>query len=172
MKDLHRVSLDAAKVLRLLPPYPVVLVTTGSNIITINQVAYFTFAPLRLGIGVAQTRYTHGLLKTERAFVINVPDASLLNAVRLCGSVSGREVDKFAAAGLTRCPALKLPAAGIGECGAQIECQVDREMAFEERTWFIGPVVAAQQREGHTGAAALTCGREAYRLPGDLVTPR
>ncbi len=166
------VPLNPQPVLSLLPPYPIVLVTTGANIITINQVAYFTFSPLRVGIGVAHTRYTYGLLKKTWAFVINVPGADLLEAVRLCGSVSGRDGDKFARAGLTQQHSDLVPAPGIAECGAWIECRVDREIDFEERTWFVGPVVAARRREGHEGGQALMCGREAYTIPGPVVGPR
>jgi flavin reductase (DIM6/NTAB) family NADH-FMN oxidoreductase RutF len=166
------VSLNPQRVLSLLPPYPIVLVTTGANIITINQLAYFTFSPLRLGIAVAHTRYTYELLKEEQVFVVNVPGTSLLDAVRFCGSVSGRDGDKFARAGLTQQFSAIVPAPGIAECGAWIECRVEREIDFEERTWFVGPVVAARHREGHEGMQALMCGREAYLLPGAVGAPR
>ena len=62
MQDITT-SLMAKDVLALLPPYPIVLVSTQTNIITINQVMYFTFSPLRIGIAVAHTRYTYGLLR-------------------------------------------------------------------------------------------------------------
>lgn len=166
------VPLRPKTVLALLPPYPIVLVSTRTNIITINQVAYFTFAPLRMGIAVAHTRHTYGLLKEERAFVINVPGAELVNAVKLCGTISGRDGDKFAAARLTRLASLEIDTAGIAECGAQIECRVEQELVFENRTWFIGPVVAVRQREGHQGTEAMMCGREAYSLPGAVVALR
>lgn len=172
MNRFTSVPLNPKRVLALLPPYPIVLVSTRTNIITINQVTYFTFAPLRMGIAVAHTRHSYGLLKEEWAFVINVPGAELVEEVKRCGTISGRDGDKFAAAGLTRLDSLEVEAVGIAECGAQIECRVEQELAFENRTWFIGPVVAARQREGHRGMAAMMCGREAYSLPGAIVSPR
>ncbi len=161
-----------ADVLRTLPPYPVVLVTTRGNVLTVNQIAYFTFAPLRLGVAIAHTRYSFALLQQEREFVINVPDASLLEAVRICGSRSGRDGPKFDAAGLDVVPGDVVGAVRIIQCGAHIECRVEREVAFEERTWFVGRVVAASRRTDHDGANALMCGRDAYRLPGAAVAPR
>jgi flavin reductase (DIM6/NTAB) family NADH-FMN oxidoreductase RutF len=166
------VPLHPKTVLALLPPYPIMLVSTRTNIITINQVAYFTFAPLRMGIAVAHTRHTYGLLKEEQAFVINVPGAELVEAVKFCGAISGRDSDKFAAAGLTPLASLEIDAAGIAECGAQIECRVEQELVFEKRTWFIGPVAAARRQESHRGAEAMMCGREAYSLPGAVIAPR
>jgi flavin reductase (DIM6/NTAB) family NADH-FMN oxidoreductase RutF len=166
------VPVNPQHVLSLLPPYPIVLVTTGANIITINQVAYFTFSPLRLGIGVAHTRHSYGLLKEERAFVVNVPGADLVATIKLCGSVSGRDGDKFVRAGLTRQASAVVAAPGVAECGAWIECRIEREIEFEERTWFVGPVVAARRQQGHQGMEALMCSREAYVLPGVVVAPR
>jgi flavin reductase (DIM6/NTAB) family NADH-FMN oxidoreductase RutF len=159
-------------VLELLPPYPIVLVTTRSNVITVNQVAYFTFRPLRIGVAIAHVRYTYGLLKAEGEFVINVPGASLITAVQFCGSHSGREGDKFHAAGLSPMPSSRVRAASIVECGAQIECRVARRVEFEHRDWFVGEVVAARKRGDHLGAEALMCGRHHYLLPGNTVEPR
>jgi flavin reductase (DIM6/NTAB) family NADH-FMN oxidoreductase RutF len=159
-------------VLDLLPPYPIVLVTTRSNVITVNQLTYFTFRPLRIGVGIAHSRYSHGLLKTEGEFVINVPGASLIRAVKLCGSRSGRAGPKFEAAGLTPTPSSQVRALCIAECGAHIECRVVRELAFERRDWFIGEVVAARSQPGHCGTEALMCGRHHYLLPGSVVEPR
>jgi flavin reductase (DIM6/NTAB) family NADH-FMN oxidoreductase RutF len=168
------VPVRTTPVLNLLPPYPIVLVSTRTNIITINQIEYFTFSPLRIGIAVAHARYTYELLKEERVFVVNVPGARLVDEVKLCGAVSGREGDKFELAGLTPQPFERddVAAVGIAECEAQIACRVEREIDFENRTWFVGPVVAARSRPDHTSTAALMCGREAYYLPGEAVSPR
>jgi len=163
---------DRNQILSLLPPFPVVLVTTRANIITIGQLHYFTFSPLRIGIAVAHTRHTYSLLQEEKEFVINVPTEEMLDAVKVCGSASGRDCDKFEAAGLTAEPSAQVQAASIAECGAHIECRVDREIAFEERTWFVGEVVAARRRDGHEGAQALLCGRHHYAIPDAPLAPR
>jgi flavin reductase (DIM6/NTAB) family NADH-FMN oxidoreductase RutF len=159
-------------VLDLLPPYPIVLVTTRDNVITVNQVTYFTFRPLRIGVAIAHVRYTYDLLRTEGEFVVNIPDASLIAAVKLCGARSGQEGDKFNAAGLTPVPSRQVQAVSIAECGAQIECRVVQQIGFEHRDWFIGEVVAAQKHEGHLGTEALMCGRHHYLLPGERVSAR
>jgi len=164
--------LTTTDILDLLPSFPIVLVTTRTNIITIGQVHYFTFNPLRLGIAVAHTRHTYSLLREEGEFVINVPDVDLLEAVKICGSISGRDHDKFEAAGLVREESLQVEAASIRQCKAQIECQVEREVEFEERTWFIGRVVAARKEKDHQGTNALLCGRHHYALCGEAVAPR
>jgi flavin reductase (DIM6/NTAB) family NADH-FMN oxidoreductase RutF len=165
-------SISTTPVLELLPPYPIVLVTTRTNVLTIGQLHYFTFSPLRLGIAVAHSRHTWALLKAEGEFVVNVPTEGQLEAVRACGRLSGRDGDKFAEAGLTPVPSAAVAAVSVAECAAHIECRVTHEVDFEERTWFVGVVVAASRAPGHDGAKALMCGRRDYRLCGPCIAPR
>ena len=172
--DTERIDPGAVTaVLQCLPPFPIVLVSTRTNIITINQIHYFTFSPIRLGISVAHTRHSHGLIEAEGEFVVNVPGEGLVEAVRVCGSVSGRERDKFEAAGLTPGASSEVAAASVAECGAHIECRVERAVDFAgDRTWFIGEVVAAGASPGHRGSTSLLCGRREYRVPGGIVAER
>jgi flavin reductase (DIM6/NTAB) family NADH-FMN oxidoreductase RutF len=172
MVEIIEVKVTTTDVLGMLPPYPIVLVTTRTNVLTINQVAYFTFSPLRIGIAIAHTRHTYGLLVEEQAFVVNIPGAQLVEAVKQCGTLSGRDGDKFKRVGLTRMPGAGVDAVRIADCGAFIECQVDQMLGFEHRTWFIGKVVAASMRPDHEGTTALMCGRHDYRIPGDVVSFR
>lgn len=165
-------SLAPTDVLSLLPPYPIVLVTTCTNAITVNQVTYLTFQPLRIGVAIAHSRYTYGLLQAEEAFAINLPDAALIEAVRICGTRSGREGDKFEAAGLDPEPSLEVDAVSIAQCSAHIECRVERVIPFERRDWFVGRVVAARRRPDHNGTDALLCGRHHYALARTVVAPR
>lgn len=164
--------LTQARVLETLPPFPIVLVSTRLNIITIGQIAHFTFNPLRIGIGVAHSRYSYVLLKKEGEFVINVPGCDLIDAVKICGSVSGRTTDKFQEAKLTREKSEKVQSSIIGECGANIECRIEQEIVFADRTWFIGLVLAARKHTEHLGNKALLCNRGEYIMPGDIVAER
>lgn len=164
--------LTGNNVLPLLPPFPLALITTRTNIITIGQLHYFTFKPLRLGIAVARVRYTYSLLQQEGEFVVNVPDPALVDAVKLCGSISGRNRDKFEAAGLDREESLQVQALSIRQCPAQIECRVEKKVEFEERTWFVGRVVAARVQEGFRGTQGLLCDRSHYALCGEEMAPR
>lgn len=164
--------LTADRVLEVLAPFPIVLATTRTNIITINQIAYFTFSPLRIGIAVDHRRFTHGLLRSEGEFVVNVPDVGLIEAVKTCGSISGRDQDKFALTGLTREPSSVVRSVSILECGAHIECRIEREVEFEERTWFIAQVAASRKRPGHDSRRTLLCGRTHYTTPGEILSAR
>lgn len=159
-------------VLHTLAPFPVAVITTQTNAITANQVEYFTFRPLRLGVAIAYERFSYEQIKNEGEFVINVPTANQIDAVRHCGATSGRDGDKFKMGNIATMPAQVVKSVCLADFAAHIECRVCREVHFEERTWFIGNVVAARKRPGHTDTQALMCGRYEYRLPGDKVADR
>jgi len=73
---------------------------------------------------VRPSRYTYRLIEQTNAFTVNVPTPKLQEAVSFCGSVSGREHDKFKEMGLTAVAAKHVPAPLIEECPIQFECVV------------------------------------------------
>jgi flavin reductase (DIM6/NTAB) family NADH-FMN oxidoreductase RutF len=165
-------SVPIEQCLALFPGFPIVLVSTRSNVLTVGMVHYFRLQPLTLGVGVARARRSHELIRREREFVVNLATLELLEAVRVCGRLSGRDGDKFAAAGLTPRPGRMVRAAIIEECPANIECRVVEEIDLVERTWFLGEVVYVHRRADYDASEALFCGREFYRVAGRVVGPR
>ena len=161
-----------AQVLELFPPFPVVLVSTRSNLLTVSMVHYFSFSPLRVGVAIARARHSHSLIHDEGEFAINIPGPQMIEAVKSCGRLSGRDGDKFAATGLTAMPSIRVAAASVEGCLAHVECVVEREIGFEERTWYVGLVVAARRRDGGALGQGLMAGRHGYVLPGEMVSPR
>ena len=129
-------------------PVPVVLVTCGhgeeANIITIAWTGTLCSKPPQLGIGVRPERHYHSLIRKTGEFVVNLPPERLLEKVDYCGMVSGREVDKFEAAGLTAAPASVLETPIIVECPINIECRVTQITPLGSHDLFIGEVVAVQ----------------------------
>jgi flavin reductase (DIM6/NTAB) family NADH-FMN oxidoreductase RutF len=151
--------------------FPVVLGTVGGekdNIITLALCHMFSFSPPLIGVGIAPERFSYDLFRTGKDFAINIPDKSMLRAVKICGSKSGRKVDKFAAAGLTREQAEKVSAPLIAECPVNIECVKTEEVKTGDHTWFIVEIVAARRREDyHKRNMMLYWGD--YRTIGELV---
>ena len=163
---------DRTGVLHTLAPFPIVVVSTRTNAITANQVEYFTFRPLRLGVAISFDRFSHALIEDEGEFVINVPTRANIDAVIECGKLTGADGDKFAAAGIRTVAATLVRSVCLAGFAAHIECRVCRRIDFEERSWFVGDVVAARKRAGHVDVKALICGRHEYRLPGEFVAAR
>jgi len=80
-------------------------------------------------IAVAPPRYSWRFLEQVPEFVIAVPDDSLKEAVLFCGTRSGRDQDKFEAAGLTPVPSTHIRAPSILECPINVECRVYTKVA-------------------------------------------
>ena len=74
-------------------------------------------------IAVCPPRYSFRFLEETGEFVLAVPGDDLRQAVDLCGIKSGKDLDKFDAAGLTRVPSQHVAAPSIAECLFNVECR-------------------------------------------------
>ena len=134
----------------MLSPVPVVLVSCGGskgwkpNLITIAWIGSVCSDPPMLTISVKPERYSHGIIKSTGEFVVNVPSADQTKATDWCGVVSGRDLDKFSAAGLTPGPALKVGCPIVAECPINIECRIRSSLPLGSHTLFLADVAAVQ----------------------------
>ncbi len=138
--------------------FPVVLCSVGGekdNIITLALCHVFSFKPALVGIGVAPARFSYGLLQKSKDFAVNIPTKPLLKAVELCGSKSGRRVDKFQVAGLTKEKATRISSPLIAECPVNLECIKVKEVETGDHVWFVGEVVAARRDDSYDKADML-----------------
>jgi flavin reductase (DIM6/NTAB) family NADH-FMN oxidoreductase RutF len=164
-------AIDAQEAEDAFSGFPVVLATVSDgrdNIITLAMCHVFSFKPPLIGIGVGPARFTHGMLKGAKDFAVNVPTKELVEAVDICGTKSGRKVEKFAASGLTREKAEKISAPLIAECPVNIECTKVKEVEAGDHTWFIGEIVAARREESFDVKDTLLYWGE-YRVIGERV---
>ena len=74
---------------------------------------------------VRESRYTHELLEKNGEFTVNIPidgvDGKILS---VCGTKSGRDLDKIGSLGLTLEEPLKLSVPGIKELPLTLECKL------------------------------------------------
>ena len=80
-------------------------------------------------IAVAPQRYSWHFLEEVPEFVIAVPDDSLGKAAEICGTLSGRDIDKFKTSGLTPATSKFVKAPSILECPINIECRIYTKVA-------------------------------------------
>jgi flavin reductase (DIM6/NTAB) family NADH-FMN oxidoreductase RutF len=121
------INLNQAK--WLVEPGCVVLVTAGTsdnaNMMTFSwQTPVNTSDPCQILLAVNPTRYTYELIKQNHELVINVPGESLLEETHFVGTVSGKNLDKFAKSGLTPVPAKLVGPPLIDECVGHLECRL------------------------------------------------
>ncbi len=73
---------------------------------------------------VRPSRYTYRLIEETGEFTVNIVPPALKEVTQYCGTVSGRDHDKFKEKGLTALPSLKVKTPIIRECILHFECQV------------------------------------------------
>ena len=104
------------------------LVTTGTdgkpNVMTIGwgTIGSIWARPIFVVL-VRPSRHSHSLMEQVSDFTVNVLPRELTTAASLCGSVSGREHDKFQEAQLTPIPSREVRSPIIRECVVHYECR-------------------------------------------------
>jgi len=73
---------------------------------------------------VRPSRHTYSRLEEVAEFTVNVPPRELAQAVAHCGTVSGRDHDKFQETKLTLVPSRQVRPPVIAECLIHYECRV------------------------------------------------
>lgn len=145
--------------LRQLPIRPVYLVSMEhegkKNIISVGMFAFFSSKPALIGVGIAPSRFSYGLIHQSGEYAVNAVDEKLMEAVRVCGEKSGRDVNKFELAKLTPTKGARVRAPLIEESPVSIECKVVKEVETGDHVWFIGEVLAAHVREGYNWNESL-----------------
>ncbi|MBC7105335.1 MAG: flavin reductase family protein, partial [Firmicutes bacterium] len=133
---------------RLFTPGCVVLVGSQKdgrpNVMAASWQMPVSRKPPLLAVAVAKKHLTAEYVRASGAFTLNVPGYGLLGRVHFCGTVSGREVDKFRAAGLTPVAGRKTAAPLVAECPAGVECRLWNTYDGGDHWIFVGEVVAAE----------------------------
>ena len=139
----------------LLSPVPAVMVSCRApepdacpNIVTVAWAGTVNSTPPMVSISLKKERFSYGIIKASGEFVVNLVDEPRCHALDFCGVRSGRDLDKFAACGLTAMPALSMEhAPAIAECPAYLACKVRQVIELGSHDMFIGQVTAVQVRE-------------------------
>ena len=136
MKDL-----PLGKVYQLIEPGPVVMLTTArkgrADIMTMSWHMMVDFAPPLIACVVSDADYSFAALRATGECVIAIPAVELAPKVVKVGNSSGRDIDKFAAFGLTKLPAEQVKAPLVKECFANIECRVTDTRLVNRYNLFI-----------------------------------
>lgn len=146
-----KIQISLEKANRLINHGPTVLVSCQSggkpNVMTAAWQTPVSKRPPLVAVSIAPQRYTHQLIEESREFVINIPPQHLLPETHGCGTISGRDTDKFEQYGLTPVPATMVKAPLIQECIAHLECTVYTFFTVGDHTLFVGEILSASVDE-------------------------
>ena len=130
----------------MLYPVPAVMVSCQRkgekpNIITVAWTGTVCSDPPMVSVSIRPERYSYGIIKESREFVINLTNEALVRAADLCGVCSGRDTDKFEKTGLTASDANKVKCPLIAQSPVNIECRVKNILEPGSHSMFIAEVV-------------------------------
>ena len=136
----------------MLYPLPAVMVSVtdgqgNDNIITVAWTGTICTNPPMVYISVRPSRYSYEMIKKTGEFVINLTTEELAFATDYCGVRSGRDVDKFKEAHLTKEPAQFVKAPMIKESPVSIECRVTEVKKLGSHHMFLAEVLAVHAQQ-------------------------
>lgn len=131
---------------------PALVVSRGSkgqiNFLTAMWFTPSGFEPSRMIVAILKETYTYGLVCETGEFVMSVPTQGMMDVVVFAGRVSGRDVNKWKATGLTPVRPSKVSVPLIGEAISNVEYRVVSQIPFDEKTdLFVGEVLAVHVRK-------------------------
>ena len=156
-----KIDTDNMSTVQQLPPAPVVLVAVGDkegkerNIISVGMFNIFSLKPPLIGIAVLTSRQSFKLLEECPDFSINIPGKDMIDQVILCGTKSGRSMDKFKEANLTAVPGKRIKSPKIEECLMNIEVKKRESFEKGDHTWYIGEIVHTDITKDYDRSNAL-----------------
>lgn len=120
------------------------------NLVTVAWAGICCTRPPMIGISLRPERYSYELIRRSGEFTVNLVGEPLLAAMDFCGVRSGRDVDKFAALGLTAVQAAKLAVApALLEAPAYLSCSVRQVLPLGSHDLFLAEIVEVQVGEAY-----------------------
>ena len=131
------------------------------NIITLDWHMPLSFEPMMFAVSIGKTRFSLGLVRTSKVFVVNFMGKEAESEVLFCGRNSGRSVDKFATSGLVKEEAKTINCPRVAQALAYLECEVIDEMERGDHILFIGKITHAEEKSK---------GKRLFHLEADKFT--
>jgi len=126
----------------LLSPLPVVLVGVlvkgRPNYLVIGYICPFDFGKY-IFFSLFKKRYTSLGIHENKTFSVNIPSEDLINETNICGSKSGRDIDKSTLFNNFYGELKTAPM--IQECPITIECEVAQILDYDPNEGIIGKVI-------------------------------
>ena len=135
------------RVSKLIYPRPVCLIVTVNrdgrpNVATFSFVTPVSFDPKLIAFFVSPKRYTFHNLRECGGFSVNLLSHDQKDLAEKCGSVSGRDVDKFKEFNIKAVKSRFIKAPLVDGCPVQLECRVIDFNMYGDHFLVVGKVLA------------------------------
>jgi len=111
-----------------------VSVGNALNTMTIGwaTIGYCWHKPIFM-IAVRDSRHTFGIIEKAADFSVSIPSTDMQEAIKFCGTKSGRDVDKFKACNLGIADSRNITSPIIDTPGLHFECRISLKAPMEPR---------------------------------------
>lgn len=134
--------------------YPTPVFVVGSydkdgkpNVMTAAWAGICCSFPPCVGVSLRKATYTYGNILERKAFTVSIPSESHVKEADYFGIVSGKDVDKFKATGLTPVRSDLVDAPYVKEFPLVVECKLLQHIEIGLHTQFIGEIMDVKADE-------------------------
>lgn len=138
----------------------------GPNIMTAAWWMLAGYNPLRYLLSVGHKTYTYEIIEENGEFVMAAPTQDMIDALTLCGKVSGREIDKIEHLGLETLPGNNIDVPILKNAVGNIECSVMESFEFKNCTYYFGRVEKAYVASGMLDGRILSAAADPLAYMG------
>jgi flavin reductase (DIM6/NTAB) family NADH-FMN oxidoreductase RutF len=125
------------------------------NVMTASWASICCSQPPMVTVSLRKATYTYGSIMESKAFTVNIPSEEFAKEAAYFGSVSGKDVDKFAESGLTPVKSALVNAPYVKEFPLVLECKLVQTVELGLHTMFIGEIVDVKAAESVLGAGGM-----------------
>lgn len=116
------------------------------NVMTASFLMPVSFNPKYIAVSIAPERHTFENLKEVKEMTVNICDASMREIAEFCGSCSGRNVDKFEEANLSKEVSEAVSPPCVKQAPVSFECKVEGMHRYGDHFIVVGRVVKEHVR--------------------------
>jgi flavin reductase (DIM6/NTAB) family NADH-FMN oxidoreductase RutF len=137
--------------------------------------------PPAISVSLREATYSYANIVDRKAFTVSVPSVAQARQADFLGIASGRDVDKFAGAGLTATRSGLVDAPYVAEFPLCLECRLLHSLKIGLHTLFVGEIVDVKADEealvdgiptiGLVNPLVFSVGEQTYYAVGDRVGP-
>jgi flavin reductase (DIM6/NTAB) family NADH-FMN oxidoreductase RutF len=136
----------------LLYPTPVCVIGTYDlsgkpNVMTAAWVGICCSSPPCVAVSLRKATYSFGNIMARKAFTVCLPSEEYAKHADYFGMVSGRDIDKFSASGLTPQKSKIVDAPLVKEFPVAMECRLHSSLEIGLHTEFIGEILDVEVNE-------------------------
>lgn len=151
------------------------------NLMTAAWAGIVCSRPPAVSVSLREATYSYANIVERKAFTVNVPPAEKVEIADYLGIASGRDVDKFAAAGLTAERSTIVDAPLVADFPLSLECRLLQSVGLGLHTLFVGEILDVKADDAILvdGRPALdrarpilfSAGEQAYFAVGERLGP-